>query len=107
MLPSESKRKLKGTAPLSEEAAAALAGDINKSLVLIYPEARTERLYFDFFRSIEQRERGVISFDEFMEAVRLGLRCKIDDARLRAFWCLVFLCLSLTCASFRRGMIRC
>ena len=83
------RKKLQGTMPAPHEQAVAIASTLSASMVLLYPEARTKGVYFELFRRMDPLRRNCIKFHEFVDMVRIGLRCsvaRLDDLSLRMFW---------------------
>ena len=69
------KITLQKLTPLDDEEAEQLTNKLNKRLVSLFLEARTQSaLYFALFRSMDARRRGVVSLDEFVDMVKIGLR---------------------------------
>ena len=83
-LSSESMDKvtLQKLTPLDDDEAEKLTSKLNKNLVSLFLEQKTQStLYFALFRSMDSRRRGVVTFEEFLDMVRIGLRVSKDFAK--------------------------
>ena len=89
-MPTDAAAILRDSSAASSEDAAALSRKLNKAAAALYIEARSpNEVYFDLFRRVDMRRRGVISFEELYDLIRVLLQVpesRVSDEQIGSLW---------------------
>ena len=81
--------EIRGSPPATEEEVTALSMALNVAACQLYPDARTQAIFFSLFNFMDHDGSGLVDFVELQKMVRSLLRIPkrtLSDDRLRAVW---------------------